>query len=56
MKKFFLVQFLIIIFIMGISIHPVLADDGGASSVFQGGDEFISAGREWRRRFQFSGH
>lgn len=46
MKKFFLLQFLTVVLIMGITIQPVLADNDVASSVVQGADEFISIGRK----------
>ena len=46
MKKFFLVQFLTVVLIMGITIQPVLADNDTASSMFQGADEFIDIGRK----------
>lgn len=45
MKKFFLVQFLIIMLIMIINIHPVFADNDTASSIVSGAEQFISIGR-----------
>lgn len=43
MKKFFLINIMIAIFIMGINIQPVLADGESTSSMFDGADEFLSS-------------
>lgn len=43
MKKFFLINIMIVVFIMGINIQPVLADGESTSSMFDGADEFLSS-------------
>lgn len=43
MKKFFLINIMIAVFIMGINIQPVLADGESTSSMFDGADEFLSS-------------